>query len=342
MPTSKDVALAAGVAQSTVSYVLSGKRPISEKTRKKVEAAIEQLTYHPNAGARALASRRTRVIGLVIPFIPELHMASLMEFVSCIASTARQHDHDILLVTEDEGADGLRRVVGQQICDGLILMQVSGQDERLPVARTLKVPVVLIGIPRDPSGLVCIDADFELAGQLAVRDLAAAGHATIGVIAWQPEVVERQVNYVDRFVRGTNQAAKELGVKLLHVVGGTDLQTISKSVDAVLAQTTGQPAFIAPEGTVQEILLRTLSARGLTPGTNVSVIGSASPKQAELQPVPLTTIDLRPREVSRRAVEIICNLLESGSEGPHESLELVPPAIMQRSSVIRPDKAKAS
>ena len=75
MPTSKDVAEAAGVAQSTVSYVLSGKRPISEKTRKKVEAAIEQLTYQPNAGARALASRKTRVIGLVIPFIPELHMA---------------------------------------------------------------------------------------------------------------------------------------------------------------------------------------------------------------------------------------------------------------------------
>ena len=341
MPTSKDVALAAGVAQSTVSYVLSGKRPISEKTRKKVEAAIEQLTYHPNAGARALASRRTHVIGLVIPFIPELHMASLMEFVSSIASTARQHDHDILLVTEDEGANGLRRVVGQQICDGLILMQVAGEDERLPVARALKVPVVLIGIPRDPSGLVCIDADFELAGQLAVNDLAAAGHATIGVIAWQPEVVERQVNYVDRFVRGTNQAAKELGVKLLHVDGGTDLGTISKSVDEVLARTTGQPAFIAPEGTVQEILLRTLSARGLTPGTNVSVIGSASPAQAELQPVPLSTIDLRPREVSRRAVEIICSLLESGSEGPHESLELVPPTITRRSSVIGAGKAQA-
>ena len=112
MPTSKDVAQAAGVAQSTVSYVLSGKRPISEKTRKKVEDAIEHLTYQPNAGARALASRRTRVIGLVIPFIPELHMASIMEFVSVIANTARRYDHDILLVTEDEGAAGLRRVVG--------------------------------------------------------------------------------------------------------------------------------------------------------------------------------------------------------------------------------------
>ena len=52
------------------------------------------------------------MIGLVIPFIPELHMASIMEFVSVIANTARLYDHDILLVTEDEGAPGLQRVVG--------------------------------------------------------------------------------------------------------------------------------------------------------------------------------------------------------------------------------------
>jgi len=51
--TSRDVARLAGVSQSIVSYVMSGKRPISENTRGKVLAAIEQLTYQPNAGARA-------------------------------------------------------------------------------------------------------------------------------------------------------------------------------------------------------------------------------------------------------------------------------------------------
>lgn len=338
MPTSKDVADAAGVAQSTVSYVLSGKRPISEKTRKKVEAAIEQLTYQPNAGARALASRKTRVIGLVIPFIPELHMASIMEFVSVIATTARQYDHDILLVTVDEGAAGLRRVVGQQICDGLILMQVEGEDERLPVVRSLNVPVVLIGIPRDPSGLVCIDADFEMAGEQCVRDLAAAGHSVVSVIDWQPQVVNRHVNYVDRFMRGTDVAATALGVTVLHLPGGTDRATISQSVDEALALTAGVPAFIAPDGTVQDILRQILSARGLTPGVDVSVIGSASPTLAELQPIPLSTIDLRPAEVSRRAVKIICQLLDADSQGPHESLELVPTVITHRSSTLRPPR----
>ncbi|UVJ38769.1 LacI family DNA-binding transcriptional regulator [Arthrobacter sp. CJ23] len=336
MPTSKDVAQAAGVAQSTVSYVLSGKRPISEKTRKKVEAAIEQLTYQPNAGARALAGRRTHVIGLVIPFIPELEMASLMEFVSVIASTARQFDHDILLVTDDEGAAGLRRVVGQQICDGLILMQVEDEDERLPVARTLNVPVLLIGIPRDPSGLVCIDADFEMAGEQCVRDLAAAGHDVISIIEWQPAVVNRHVNFVDRFTRGADAAAESLGVAVLHLPGGADVAVIADSVDKALAATHGVPAFIAPDRTIQDILRRALATRGLTAGKDVSIIGSASPMLAELQPVPLSTIDLRPKEVSMRAVKIICDLLEAGTPGPHESLELVPTVITHRASTLRP------
>ncbi|MDR6988013.1 DNA-binding LacI/PurR family transcriptional regulator [Paenarthrobacter nitroguajacolicus] len=336
MPTSKDVAQAAGVAQSTVSYVLSGKRPISEKTRKKVEDAIEQLTYQPNAGARALAGRRTHVIGLVIPFIPELEMGSIMEFVSVIASTARQFDHDILLVTEDEGAAGLRRVVGQQICDGLILMQVEDEDERLPLARSLNVPVVLIGIPRDPTGLVCIDADFEMAGRHCVQDLAAAGHEVISIIDWQPAVVARHVNYVERFMGGVDAAAEKLGVTAQHLPGGADVTIITDSVDRALASSHGKPAFIAPDRTVQDILRRALAARGLTPGVDVSVIGSASPTLAELQPIPLSTIDLRPAEVSRRAVKIICDLLEADTQGPSESLELVPTVITHRSSTLRP------
>ncbi len=135
-----------------------------------------------------------------------------------------------------------------------------------PVVRSLNVPVVLIGIPHDPSGLVCIDADFEMAGEQCVQDLAAAGHSVISVIGWQPEVVERHVNYVERFMSGTDKAAQDAGVRVLHLPGGTDRDVIATSVDKALAETTGVPAFIAPDGTVQDVLRRVLNNRGLTPG----------------------------------------------------------------------------
>src|ERR671916_158444 len=65
MVTITDVARHAGVAVSTVSYVLSGKRAISPTTRERVLASIDLLGYHPHAGARALASRRAHVIAPV-------------------------------------------------------------------------------------------------------------------------------------------------------------------------------------------------------------------------------------------------------------------------------------
>ena len=67
MVTLAEVAQHAGVSASTVSYVLSGKRSISTTTRLRVEQSIRELGYHPNAGARALASSRSNIIALMVP-----------------------------------------------------------------------------------------------------------------------------------------------------------------------------------------------------------------------------------------------------------------------------------
>ena len=64
----------AGVSPSTVSYALSGKRPISDETRQRIERSIQELGYHPHAGARALASSRSNVLALVIPLRTGIHV----------------------------------------------------------------------------------------------------------------------------------------------------------------------------------------------------------------------------------------------------------------------------
>src|SRR6202000_2789229 len=140
--TSQDVARAAGVSQSTVSYVLTANRPIWGKTRDRVLPAIEQLRYQPHAGARALAGRRTNVIGLVVPF-RTAEPSGCMPFIQPIAEVPRSRDHDVLLITADEGSAGLKRLAGRALCDGIVLMAVEAGDERVPVA----------GAPEAPGGL---------------------------------------------------------------------------------------------------------------------------------------------------------------------------------------------
>ena len=60
-----EIARRAGVSRSTVSYALSGKRPVSDDTRRKIQEVIDELGYRPNASARALANGRTSTICLV-------------------------------------------------------------------------------------------------------------------------------------------------------------------------------------------------------------------------------------------------------------------------------------
>lgn len=336
MPTSKDVARLAGVSQSTVSYVMSGRRPISEETRKRVEEAMAQLAFQPNAGARALASRRSQVIGLAIPFVPDLHMGSIMEFISVIAATARQSDYDILLITDDEGPEGLERVVGQQLVDGLIIMQVARDDARVPVIRKLPVPSVLIGVPEKRDGLECIDADFELAGAMCVEELARLGHENVILVDWQDTVVTRHVNYVKRFHRGVDKAAAAAGVKVIRTPGRVTIAGMEKAITKALKENTGIPAFIAPEGANQDLLVEALTNLGLVLGKDVSVVVNCPDRLAERQRIPLTTIWMEPVEVSRRAVRMIVRDLTDPQSRPHEDLELIKPVLKRRKSTIRP------
>lgn len=98
-----DVARHAGVSPSTVSYVLSGKRSISEETRRRVRASIRELGYRPHAGARALASSRSNVLALMIPLRSGIAVPVVMQFAVSVVTAARRHDHDVLLLTQEEG-----------------------------------------------------------------------------------------------------------------------------------------------------------------------------------------------------------------------------------------------
>ena len=172
MVTLADVARHAQVAQSTVHYVLSGKRPISDDTRRRVQDAIEELGYHPHAGARALASRRSSVLALVHPLRPELRLP--MQMVLSVVTSARGHRHDVLLLTGDEGPEGMRRVARSALVDGFVLMDVELHDERVGVLRELGLPGVLIGVPAETEGVTCVDLDFDTAAAMCVEHLAIA------------------------------------------------------------------------------------------------------------------------------------------------------------------------
>ncbi|MFG1925573.1 LacI family DNA-binding transcriptional regulator [Cryptosporangium sp. NPDC048952] len=329
--TSKDVARLAGVSQSTVSYVMSGKRPISEDTRRRVLDAIDRLTYEPNAGARALASQRTNVVGLVVPFGAGVDTTGLLPFIETIAGAARARDHDVLLVTTNEGSAGIRRLAGRSLCDAIILMDLQRDDDRLAVAADVRTPVILIGVPDDPHGLHCVDLDFAEAARLAVGELAATGHDRLALIGHPADIVERDLNYVRRFYDATRAAAASHGLPL-DVIAPVEWgrEAASGAAAALAAIEARKLGVVIPASNTVQPVLHALNARGLVPGRDISVIGLLTDAAAAETEPPVTNVSLEPRDVSRRAMETLFRLLEA-PEPPQ--VDLITPKLTRRQTV---------
>jgi DNA-binding LacI/PurR family transcriptional regulator len=343
--TSKDVARMAGVSQSTVSYVMTGKRPISERTRQRVLAAMEQLTYEPNAGARALAGRRTQVVGLVVPFGAGSEVAGLLPFIETIASSARANDHEVLLVTADEGSAGLRRLAGRALCDAIVMMDIQEQDERVPVAAALPIPVVLVGVPDDSAGLYCVDLDFEAAARMAVDELADTGHQDAVVVGYPAATMDRKVNFVGRFLRSARRQAEARGLPLT-VLEPVELDRAAagQAIERLLARRgKGRLGVIVPYSASMGPLLHAMRSKGVVPGRDISLIGVSTDRQAEESEPPYTNVSEEPRDVSRRAMETLFWLLDPTPGVGHPAVDLVAPRLTRRNTVMQaPEPAARS
>src|SRR5882757_5341507 len=145
MATIGDVADYAGVARSTVSHALSGKRPVSSATRERINEAIAILQFTANAGAKALATSKSSIMGLIVPFTPEEFAPATMQYVLLVSETARNLGYDVLMVTDLDGADGISRVTGSNLVDGVLLMDVKRNDDRVASVLHARQPGVLVG-----------------------------------------------------------------------------------------------------------------------------------------------------------------------------------------------------
>lgn len=333
MVTASDVAKLAGVSQSTVSYVMSGTRSISPETKAKVEAAMQELSYHPNAGARALAGRRTNVIGLIARLPSNENVAALLPFIDTISSLCRERDYDVVLATEDEGPAGLERLAGRSIADGIILMDIRRDDDRVATARALQVPVVLIGVPEDAQGVDCVDFDINVAARSAVEELVSTGHERIVLIAEPPSVQAEDFGFVSQFTVGARDAARESNTPFDTYTPASEGWPGFGDFEAVARSLRGQRAgVIARTPQAIDMVMQLLVGAGLRPGVDVSVIGLCTDATAEAFRFPVTNVSPEPREVSRLAIETLFGRLAGADSAP--DVRRILPRLTRRATTV--------
>lgn len=332
MVTIADVAREAGVAPSTVSYVLSGKRAISAQTRRRVEEGIARLGYRPNAGARALASSTTKVIALVMPLRSDVNLPVVMQFVSSIVLAARRFDHDVLLVTEDEGPDGLLRVVQGSMADAMVVMDVETEDPRLEVLHRSGLPVVLIGWPNATLPLSCIDLDFEEAARRCVAHLAGLGHRRLALVGAAPAVYQRGTSYALRFRAGFEEAVDELAVQGRAYAVGSNHRDAEQVVESIFTDDPTVTGLVVHNEAALPTVLSVLGRSGREVPQAVSVVALCPDDIAEAQAVPVDAVSIPAVLVGARAVEMAMEQIRGG----HVVRELIAPRLTVRDSSAAP------
>ncbi|MEU0132741.1 LacI family DNA-binding transcriptional regulator [Streptomyces sp. NPDC006296] len=329
MVTLAEVARHAGVSASTVSYVLSGKRSISAPTRERVEQSIRQLGYHPNAGARALASSRSHVIALMVPLRTDMYVPVMMEIAMAVATTARTHGYDVLLLTGEEGPAAVRRIAGSSLADAMILMDVELHDQRMPLLRESGRTAVLIGLPADTSGLTCVDLDFEATGALCVEHLAGLGHREVAVIGEAAAVYERHTGFAERTVDGVRAAARNAGTRILHRPCEGGYAATAATLARVFDERPGTTGVIVQNEAAVEPLLNLLQQQGRAVPEDVSVVAVCPDQVATQASVRLTSVAIPAQEMGRRAVEQVMAKLGGRST---DEVDLLEPVLTVRAS----------
>ncbi|MGW0735177.1 LacI family DNA-binding transcriptional regulator [Streptomyces sp. NPDC002851] len=333
MVTIGDIARAAGVSRSTASYALSGKRSISDDVRERVRAAARELGYTPNAGARALATAETKVIGLLAQFFDDEFAPAMLQYIRGVSDTARTLGYDTLLVTEADGARALRRITSSRMVDGVVLLNVAQDDARLPLLRAAPQPGALVGLPGDCTGVDVFDLDFEAAGRLMVDHMARHGHRELILVSQPEHVVERGGAYVWRLQNAVGKEAEARGIRLHAVFGAARQPEVGRSLHALLDAHPDATGLLLNNEAAAAALPSVLHARGLEAPRDLSVVGRYSDEFARHFSLPFSSIESAPDLLGELAVhQLVRRIVPArGRHAPHV-LRLIPPELVDRGS----------
>lgn len=322
MSTMLDVAKRANVALSTVSYALNATRPVSEKTRQRIFQAMEELGYRPHAMARGLASKHSRIIALLFPN-PERGLGiTELEFVTNAADAARENGYNLVLwPAEMHDPEELRLFAQQGLVDGVIVMEVRLNDERINLLREIEFPFSMIGRCTDTTGIDYVDIDFERTIQETVDYLAGLGHTKIAFLNQSQSAYDNGYGPVFRSQAAFPKAIQSAGLEGISRFCRPASQAGYEICNELFAQRPDLTALITMNERAVPGIMRAIAEQGWRIPDDFSlVVIVSSPRMAEMMNPALTSSDIAAAELSRLSVELLIQQLEAKEREPLQKL----------------------
>ena len=320
--TLKDVARRAGVSSATVSYVLNGKRTISEDTKRRVREAIEELDYVPDLAARGLSRRDSMLIGVVVPQTEPgdrlmFQNSFYSEVLGSIEYYARQRGYHILISATDANESYLT-LAKQRNLDGIIVIGMY-PDEFYQQMKKTQIPIVLIDSYCNDHYYNNIRIDDAYGSYLATRYLLECGHRDAAFFAGQLKengvMQKRLAGYREDYV----------------FEGQIDYKSGVTMAERLARSGSGVTAIVAAADILAIGAIKGLYNSGLLVPEDMSIIGFDDLEISQYLAPGLTTIRQQISLKGQRAVELLLEHIADPSLSKQE--EILPLKLIERGSV---------
>ena len=318
----------AGVHISTVSRALTpGAAGVGKATAARIRLLAQELGYRPDPAAAALRTRRSKVVGVLVPRLTDFVLARIYEGLDAAAS---QHGYNTFVAnTRDDPTlrrERLEELLARRV-DGVVLGDARLHGDDLPrLLKQRNIPYVLVS--RRLRGHLSVTTDDLAGGRLAAEHLLELGHHRVAVVAGEPYAstsVERTKGFIEVYAEaGIVVPADYVRSSAFDTEGG-------HAIGAELLALQPRPtAIFAVNDTAAIGVMGALRERGLAPGRDVAVIGYNGIPVSANMPVPLTTVASPMFEMGAEAMSI---LLRRMSGATVKSLRLSPRLLARASTL---------
>jgi len=326
----KDLALHLNLSVSTISAALQNREDISEATRLRVFAAVKKFGYHPNSLARSLVTRKTHVLGVLVPDLSRSFFAEVLKGIDSVTSSA---GYNLLVCNTEENAtreeEMLTMLLSNQV-DGVLLASAHEPSNTAWRKTLLGLAVPIVLIDRRLPGLNFVGGDDRAIGFEATRHLYSQGYRRIAHIAG-PQTVTTAVGRLSGYCRALT--ALKLPFKDDLVIeshyheesGGYEamqrLLSLKSTPDAVFAAS--DPIAI---GALQAALEAKLNLPA-----DFGLIGVGNHRYGRFLKVPLSTMDQQRSQIGLMAANLLLESMEKKEPRP-KSIMTEPKLVLRDSS----------
>lgn len=268
-----DIARLAGVSAGTVSRALAGNALVNARTRAKIEAIAREHEFRPNQMASRLRTKRTGLIGIVVPLGHERHQhisdPFFMTMLGQLADLITENGYDLLLSRViPDNPDWLIRIVDSGMLDGVLLIGQSDQFETIEQVATRYRPLVAWGHHQADQRHCSVGIDNFLAGRLAADHLIARGARHLAFLGdvRGPEIAARHGG----FAAAARDANLEVALLATHLAADDMEADITRHEGLMTGQFDG---VLAASDMIAMRTLRALADRAVAVPAKVAIVG---------------------------------------------------------------------